>query len=239
MPNSLDNLVALVTGANRGIGRAVAKKFAAEGAQVILACRDLAAAEAIAAELPNRSRAELVDLKSPRSIEALGARVSSDPGRLDILVNNAGVMLDHDRKPSELDRDVLEQTLLVNLVAPVLLTRSVLPLLKRSEWARVINVASEWGSLSNGPKEPGEANAPSYRISKAALNAYTVSMAAELKHKDILVNSVCPGWVRTDMGGDDANRSPEEAALGILAVALQDEDGVTGKLFRDGEVIPF
>lgn len=239
MDSPLENRVVLVTGANRGIGKAICAAFAAEGAQVIVACRDLAAGKAVAAGLGRRSRAELLDLASQRSIEALGARVAQDPGRLDILVNNAGVLLDKDASPAQIARESLEATLQINLHGTIQLTQALLPLLKRSDWGRIINVSSGMGSLADGPSSPAEAYAPSYRISKAALNAYTVGLAAALKDTEILVNSMCPGWVKTDMGGPEAPRTPEEAARGAVMLAVLESGGPTGKFFRDGVEIPF
>lgn len=237
MSASLDNRVALVTGATRGIGRAIAEKFAAEGAQVLVGCRDLDAGKEVADALGHRARAELVDLKSPRSIAALAERVGQDPGRLDILVNNAGVMLDGDTPPSGLDPEVLQETLQVNLVGAALLTQGLLPLLRRTDWGRILNISSGWGSMTE-ILGLDEVTAPAYRISKAALNAYTAMLSRELAGTDILALAMCPGWVRTEMGGEEATRTPEQAALGALALVLLD-GAPAGRLFRDAEEISF
>ncbi len=234
---ALENRVALVTGGTRGLGLAIARKFASEGAQVLVAGRDLTQARDLADELPHRSRGELLDLRSPTSIEALARRVASDPGRLDILVNNGGVLIDRDARPSDIARDALEATLAVNLVGTIQLTRALLPLIRRSDWGRIINVSSAWGRIS-GPPEDG-VSAPSYRISKAALNAYTRLLAAELEGTEILVNALDPGWVRTDMGGPEAPTSPEDAALSALHLALLPDGGATGKFFHEGKEVDF
>jgi len=227
---------ALVTGAGRGIGLEVAKELAREGYDVLLGVRDPRRAPA----LP-RARAEKVDVSSPESIAALAKRLADRGERLDVLVNNAGVY----RSPPR-------ETWDVNVRGPVLLTRALAPLL--APGARVVMVSSGLGSLSGQPdpvvrrlQDPAltvddvlrlSQEAPDgYGASKAALNALARLFARELP--DARVNSVDPGWVRTDMGGPGAPRSVEQGAASVLWAARVPPDGPTGGWFRDGKPVPW
>lgn len=153
-------------------------------------------------------------------------------GRLDVLVHNAGIY--PGGRASTIDLEVVRQALDVNAIGPWRMSMAVLPLMRRHRYGRIVNVSSEAGSLASMGGDT-----PAYNVSKAALNAITRVLAADLRGTGILVNAVCPGWVRTDMGGPDAPRSPEEAAAGIVWAATLPADGPTGQFFRDGKPLPW
>ena len=227
--------VALVSGSNRGIGREVARELAELGHHVVVTARDPAAAERAAEELADGGRfsaqAEQLDVTDQASVDRLGERLASQPGRLDVLVNNAGVYGDPTRAASASLEDA-HLTMETNLFGAWRLAQAVLPLLRRSEHPRIVNVSSGGGQLSemNG-------GYPGYRFSKAALNALTRVLSQE--EPGILVNSMCPGWVRTDMGGPAAPRSVEEGADTVVWLATLPDDGPTGGFFRDRTPIPW
>jgi NAD(P)-dependent dehydrogenase (short-subunit alcohol dehydrogenase family) len=230
---------ALVTGANRGIGREVARQLAERGYDVLLTARDgeqaSAAAAQIAGETGANVRALTLDVSDPRSTEAAAASVSADPGRLDVLVNNAGVGLDFGVSGTAPDFDAIEQTLQTNFYGAYRLTIALLDLLRKSAHPRIVNVSSGMGGVAEmGGWSPG------YRASKAALNAVTRILSTELKDDGFLVNSACPGFVKTDMGGPmGASKSVEDGASGIVWLATLPDDGPTGGFFRDGQPVAF
>ncbi len=231
--------VALVTGGNRGIGLAVCRQLARQGFRTLLGSRDgergARAAHALAEE-GLAVEALTLDVADEASVRAAAERVSADPGRLDVLVNNAGIFLD--RRASDgasvlnVDCQRLRDTLEVNTYGALRVTQALLALLRRAPHARIVNVSSGMGQLA----EMG-GGWPAYRLSKTALNALTRMLADELRADGVLVNSICPGWVRTDMGGGDAPRSPEQAAEGVVWAATLPDDGPSGGFFRDGEPI--
>jgi NAD(P)-dependent dehydrogenase (short-subunit alcohol dehydrogenase family) len=220
---------ALVTGANRGIGLAVARGLASHGYAVILTSRTLARAQAAAADLDG-ARGEELDVADPGSIAALHARVPD----VDILVNNAAVALDEHISVLDVSRDVVQTTMQTNFRGPFLLCQAYLPGMLHRRWGRIVNVSSGAGQLSTMRDY-----APSYSMSKSALNALTRQLAAATEGRGVLVNSVCPGWVRTDMGGPNATRSVEEGADGIVWAAMLPDDGPSGEFFRDRKRIPW
>jgi NAD(P)-dependent dehydrogenase (short-subunit alcohol dehydrogenase family) len=228
--------VALISGANRGIGREIARQLAELGHHVIVTARDADAAAEAAAALSDGGRlllqAEQLDVTDPGSVESLGERVRREPGRLDVLVNNAGVMGEVGTNVATAPLDDAHYTVETNLFGAWRLTQAVIPLLRRSQAARIVNVSSGAGQLSdmNG-------GYPGYRVSKAALNALTRVLSNE--EHGILVNSMCPGWVRTDMGGAGASRSVEEGADTAVWLATLPDDGPTGGFFRNREPIPW
>jgi NAD(P)-dependent dehydrogenase (short-subunit alcohol dehydrogenase family) len=228
--------VALVSGANRGIGREIARQLAVLGHHVILTARDPSAAERAAEELrdggPHSLQAEQLDVADPDSVGRLRERVEADPGSLDALVNNAGVMGEIATNVSQAPLDDAHQTMETNLFGAWRLAQAMLPLLRRSGDGRIVNVSSGAGQLSdmNG-------GYPGYRVSKTALNALTRILSNE--EGGILVNSMCPGWVRTDMGGEAAPRSVEEGADTAVWLATLPDDGPTGGFFRNREPIPW
>ncbi|MEA2334077.1 MAG: hypothetical protein QOG40_567 [Solirubrobacteraceae bacterium] len=234
-----DNATALVTGANRGIGREVALQLAGRGYDVLVTARDgdqaSEAAEQIAAETGASARSLALDVSDPKSVEAAAAAVSVDPGRLDVLVNNAGVGLDFGVSGTTPDFEAIEQTLQTNFYGAYRLTIALLDLLRQSAHPRIVNVSSGMGGVAEmGGWSPG------YRVSKAALNAVTRILATELTDDGFLVNSACPGFVKTDMGAPmGASKSVEDGASGIVWLATLPDDGPTGGFFRDGRPVVF
>jgi NAD(P)-dependent dehydrogenase (short-subunit alcohol dehydrogenase family) len=228
--------IALVTGGNRGIGFEICRQLARHGLSVVLTARDASKGKAAAKALQDEGLAvefHRLDVTSCRSIRACIAAVAGRRGRIDVLVNNAGVMTDP-RGSRFLDSklDTYRDTLETNLYGPLQLAQAVVPLMKATRYGRIVNVSSGQGQLS----EMG-AGTPAYRISKTALNALTRIVAAEFHGSNILVNSMCPGWVRTAMGGDGAPRTPEQGADTALWLATLPDDGPTGGFFRDRKQI--
>jgi NAD(P)-dependent dehydrogenase (short-subunit alcohol dehydrogenase family) len=229
--------IALITGGNRGIGFEVCRQLAERGFTVLLAARDADKAEAAAARIKATGHVEPValDVSDQRSIERAAADVSKRHNHLDVLVNNAGINYDtwETAESADIEGTVME-TIRTNLLGPWRVCQAFLPLLRKSKAARIVNVSSESGSLERMGAGP-----PAYQVTKAALNAFTRTLAGELRHAHILVNSVCPGWVATDMGGAGAPRSVEEGATGIVWAATLSRNGPTGGFFRDGKPLPW
>jgi NAD(P)-dependent dehydrogenase (short-subunit alcohol dehydrogenase family) len=244
--SNLTGKVALVTGATRGLGLEISRQLAKRGAHVIVAGRDLSRAEAIAQELGHAATPLQLDTASETDRAAALVAIDARHGRLDILVNNAGVLLDggvhKDSPPSEAYPQTLREIYEVNFFAPVFLTQALLPLLRRSQAAHVINISSNRGSIAN-MADPGAPTYPhrtlGYNSSKAALNAFTVLLAEELRGTGVKVNAVHPGWVRTDMGGGDADLSVEESASAILRYADLGLEGPTGGYFFGPDRLPW
>jgi NAD(P)-dependent dehydrogenase (short-subunit alcohol dehydrogenase family) len=229
--------LALVTGANRGVGFEVCRLLATRGFVVLLTARDAARAKAAAAKLRAAGKVEALalDVADAGSIESAASHVGSHYGYLDVLINNAGINYDtwETAENADIDGTVIE-TIATNLLGPWRVCQSFLPLLRKSRAARIVNVSSESGSLASMAAGP-----PAYQVTKAALNAFTRTLAAELSSAGILVNAVCPGWVATDMGGAGAPRSAGEGAAGILWAATLPDNGPTGGFFRDGKPLPW
>ena len=228
---------ALVTGGNRGIGLAVCRLLARRGLHVVLASRDGAAGEKAAAALGAAAGvvgAEALDVASDASVEALAERLRAERIRIDVLVNNAGIYPSGALLDAGGD-EVLNEALEVNFLGAVRTCRAFVPAMVRAGYGRVVNVSSGYGSFGEGLEGP----AP-YSISKAALNALTVTLAQEVaRAPDVKVNAVCPGWVRTRMGGRGAPVSPEDAAESIVRLATLAADGPSGRFFRGEREIPW
>lgn len=228
--------VAVVTGGNKGIGLEICRQLAAEGLRVVLTARDekkgLAAAKALAKE-GGEVRFHPLDVTDAAQVEALAAWVERELGGADVLVNNAGILLDG-RSASVLavKPEVFRETLDTNFHGPLLLCQAFVPQMLARRYGRVVNLSSGLGSLAEMAD-----GTPAYRASKAALNALTRMFAAATRGKGVLVNSMCPGWVRTDMGGPSASRSVAQGADTAVWLANLPEDGPTGGFFRDRKQI--
>jgi NAD(P)-dependent dehydrogenase (short-subunit alcohol dehydrogenase family) len=227
--------VALVSGGNRGIGREVARQLAAQGSTVVVGSRDLARGEAVAAELGAGAVARQLDVTDEKSIVRCVAAIDQEFGRLDILVNNAGIEGSGWRTDAvDVDLAEVRDVLDTNLFGAWRLAQAALPLMRRNGYGRIVNLSSGMGQLD----EMG-GHAPGYRVSKVGLNALTRMLNAELQGENILVNSCCPGWVRTDMGGPGARRSVEEGADTPVWLATLPDDGPRGAFFRNRDPIPW
>lgn len=219
--------VALVTGASRGLGREVARRLAEAGYTVLAGVRDPAKMTPLAGVEDLQ-----LDVADAASILAAAATVKARHGHLDVLVNNAGILLDGSRGLLEQDADTLRRSLETNAIGPLLMIQACAPLMPPG--GRIVNVSSGGGQLS-----VPSTWAPTYSISKTTLNAVTVKLAEALRPRGIAVNAVCPGWVRTDMGGAKAPRNLQQGADSILWPVLKAGPDVTGGFFRDGERIPW
>ncbi|SFA78104.1 MULTISPECIES: SDR family oxidoreductase [unclassified Bacillus (in: firmicutes)] len=227
--------IALITGGNRGIGFELGKQLAVKNYQVILGCRNKEKGQNAVNSL-NKAGYDMhvveLDVDHIESIQNAVEYVQQTYGRLDVLINNAGVYLDENLKMTEEDPDILEQTLRTNVLGPFHLIQSFLPLMKKNNYGRIVNISSGYGQM-DGMDHTGPG---SYKLSKLALNGLTRLIAAEVLG-NIKINAVCPGWVRTDMGGPHAPRSVEEAAQSILWLTEVDEAGPNGGFFRNGQKI--
>ncbi len=228
--------ICVVTGANRGIGLDVVRQLVENGDTVVLGCRDVEAGERAASQLGAMTGTVLVrplDVLELGSMVAIADELSTSFGRLDVLVNNAAIHYDTWQRPSTADLQIVDEAWATNVMGPWRAALAFLPLLRTSGHGRIVNVSSEAGSLASMAN-----GTPAYSVSKAALNALTKQLAADLRRDRILVNSVCPGWVATDMGGPGGRPVEDGAASVVWAVDLPDE-GPTGGFFRDGLPVPF
>ncbi|MGJ6967132.1 SDR family NAD(P)-dependent oxidoreductase [Streptosporangium sp. G11] len=221
---------ALVTGANRGLGRAVCEVLADLGHRVVVAGRDEREAGRVAAEIGGDTLAVALDVTDDKSVRRCRERA----GAVDILVNNAGVLLDGGTSPSSVPPDLVERHLRVNTVGAWRVSQAFLPDMLERGWGRIVMVSSGTGAFSNG-LFPG---APAYSVSKAALNAVTVLLAGETRDRGVLVNAVNPGRVRTRMY-PSAEQTPRDAAVDIAWAATLPEDGPTGTFLRARRPIPW
>ena len=226
----------LVTGANKGIGREVASQLARKGFHVFVAARNPDAGRKAADEIAKQSGKATfieVDVTDNASVSAAAREFSKIADHLDVLVNNAGIMMDGDDAILEVSDNIFRRTIETNVLGALRATRAFTPLLVKSKAPRVINVSSSGGQLTGG----ADGWSPAYCISKTALNGVTSQLAAALPK--FAVNSVCPGWVRTDMGGRNATRSVEEGADTIVWLASEAPQELTGKSLRDRKEIPW
>ena len=238
--------IALITGANKGIGLETARQLAKQGITVLAGARDEAKANAAADELRKEGldvHGIVLDVNEEGSIKEAVKRIERDYGRLDILVNNAGVMLDdRKKKPSEQPLDVWRKTFETNLFGLVATTQALLPLLRKSAAGRIVNLSSILGSITlhSTPGSPiYDSKQPAYDVSKSAVNAWTVSLAWELKETPIKVNAAHPGWVKTEMGGEGAQMEIEDGAKTSVALATLGPDGPSGGFLHLGETLPW
>lgn len=225
---------ALVTGANKGIGREVARQLARKGFHVFVGARKREAGRKAANEIAGEGGKATfleIDVADHASVTAAARQFEKIADHLDVLVNNAGIIVDGDDSILEISDDQMRQTLETNTLGALRVTRAFLPFLKKSKTPRIINVSSGGGQLTGG----ADGWAPAYCVSKTALNGITSQLAAALPK--FAVNSVCPGWVRTDMGGQGATRSVEEGADTIVWLASEASQNLTGKFLRDRKEI--
>jgi NAD(P)-dependent dehydrogenase (short-subunit alcohol dehydrogenase family) len=229
--------IVLITGANRGIGLETARQLARRGFHVVVGSRDerggKQAVEAIEVD-GGRARFLALDVSDSDSVHRAAGRFAEVADRLDVLINNAGIYPDKGLNILTVPRGRVEQTLQTNTLGPLEVTQAFLPFLRKSAAARVINVSSGYGQLDGLSPE-----VPSYCLSKLALNGVTIMLAGALEPDRIAVNSMCPGWVRTDMGGPTASRSVEEGADTAVWLADEAPQELTGKFFRDRKEIPW
>jgi NAD(P)-dependent dehydrogenase (short-subunit alcohol dehydrogenase family) len=240
-----DKRVALVTGGNRGIGYAIGRSLAQRGITVILGVRDPNKGAAACSRLQGEGldvNFELLDVTDEDSLQTAVKYIQAQFDRLDILVNNAGISIDDSKNALDVSRRIIEKTLQTNVVGPLLLCQKCIALMKAGGYGRIVNMSSTLGSLSE-IADPNSAYAgvgtPAYRLSKAALNAITTLIAKEVGDDNILVNSACPGWVRTDMGGDQAPLTPEQGADTPVWLATLPDGGPTGGFYRERTRIPW
>ena len=241
------NKVALITGGNKGLGQEMAKQLAQKGVTVVLAARDQTKGEAAVKSLRQEGldvRFLKLDVTNKRDYAAATEFLEKNFGKLDILINNAGISADGlaGTSVSATTEQSLRDTFETNFFAPVALTQALLPLLRRSDAGRIVNMSSILGSqaLHADPNSPiYDFKALSYDASKAALNSFTIHLAHELKATNIKVNSAHPGWVKTDMGTDAAPMEIPEGAKTGVALALLDESGPTGGFFHQRQVLPW
>jgi len=237
--------VALISGANKGIGFETARQLGQKGITVILGSRDPVKGEAAAAQLKKEgidARAVKLDVVNPADIKAVADTIAHDYGHLDILVNNAGIALEEFGKNTTLSvpDESLRKTFDTNFFSAISVTKAMLPLLEKSDAGRIVNVSSILGSLSLHADEGSPIygfKAFAYDASKAALNSFTIHLAHELKGTKIKVNSAHPGWVKTDMGTDAAPMEVVDGAKTEVELALLGPDGPTGGYFHLGQAI--
>ena len=228
-------MIALVTGANRGIGLEVVRQLAENGHEVILTSRNEEKGLQSSRKLGlSNIHFHALDVTSQQSVDQMVSYVNEKFGRLDILVNNAGINYDTWQKAADPDLENVQETLDTNLIGPWRMAKAFIPLMRKNGYGRIVNVSSGAGAI-----EGMGAGTPAYSVSKAALNVMNIKLAAELSGSGILVNAVCPGWVRTDMGGAGAPRSVQQGAEGIIWAAELPPNGPTGKFFRDGKEIEY
>jgi NAD(P)-dependent dehydrogenase (short-subunit alcohol dehydrogenase family) len=226
---------ALVTGGNKGIGLAICQGLLAQGFEVILAARSLDKAK-VAIEQLNLSNARPIelDVSDDDSINLAAKNLSQEIDSLDVLINNAGIYPDEGVNILTVSRDLLNQTMNVNAFGAIRVTQAFLPLLTKSSHARVVNTSSGYGQLSSL-----SADVPSYCLSKLTLNGATIMLAEALQAKGIVVNAIDPGWVKTDMGGNNAPRTPEQGADTAVWLATEAPSKLSGKLFYERQEVPY
>jgi NAD(P)-dependent dehydrogenase (short-subunit alcohol dehydrogenase family) len=228
--------VALITGANRGLGFETCRQLAQLSLTVILSARDITKCEIAARQLAERGLdviAYELDVSNQSHTGSLAHLIDQRFGRLDVLVNNAAILYDTWQSTINADLDVVNQALTTNLFGPWKLSQVCIPLMKRNKYGRIVNVSSGSGSLHYM-----DSGSPAYSVSKAALNAFSRILAADLHGTGILVNSVDPGWVATDLGGGEG-RPVEEGAKGIVWAATLPDNGPSGGFFYDGKPAPW
>ena len=233
---AVKNKIALVTGANRGLGFETCRQLAQLGLTVILSARDLAKGQTAAKILIGKGLDVIfyqLDVSDQINISRITHQIEQEFGQLDVLVNNAAILYDTWQNAVDADLDVVNKALITNLFGPWRLSQLCIPIMKRNKYGRIVNVSSGAGSLSYMGS-----GTPAYSVSKAALNALTRILAAELRGTGILVNAIDPGWVATDLGGN-GGRPVENGAKGIAWAATLPDNGPSGGFFFDGKPAPW
>jgi NAD(P)-dependent dehydrogenase (short-subunit alcohol dehydrogenase family) len=233
--NSPTRQRALVTGGNKGIGLAICQGLLAAEFEVILAARSIGKAKTAMEKLQSdRVHPLILDVADDESIDRAAKDFGAHFSQLDVLINNAGIYPDEDVNILTIDRELLDRTMNTNTFGAIRTTQAFLPYLSTAPAARVINISSGLGALAGLSSDT-----PSYSLSKLALNGATMMLAAALRPQKIAVYSMYPGWVRTDMGGTSASRSPEQGADTAIWLATDAAPNLSGKFFRDRQEIPF
>ena len=238
-----DKKLALITGANKGIGKEIARQLAAQGMTVLIGARDMGRGEEAAAELKANgadAHAVRLDVTDAASIEAAASQIESEYGRLDVLVNNAGIALDG--APGGVDVDMLRRTYETNVFGVFAVTKAMTPLLKKSGAGRIVNMSSGLGSLTQNSDPTWQfasVKAAAYNSSKAALNMLTIVFAAELKDTGIKVNAADPGYTATDLNQNHGTRTVEQGATIGVRLATLPADGPTGGYFDEDGIVPW
>jgi NAD(P)-dependent dehydrogenase (short-subunit alcohol dehydrogenase family) len=235
---TMDKRLAVVTGGNRGIGYEICRQLARQGMRVLLTSREAEKGREAKNKLGKEGLDVLhhqLDVTDQTSAAAIARHIESEYGRVDVLVNNAGVLIDS-RSTSVLreKEETFRTTLETNFYGALRMCQALVPLMRKNHYGRVVNLSSGLGQLD----DMGDGT-PAYRVSKTALNALTRMVASAVEGDNILVNSMCPGWVRTDMGGPGASRNVEQGAETAVWLAMLPHDGPTGGFFRDKKPIPW
>jgi NAD(P)-dependent dehydrogenase (short-subunit alcohol dehydrogenase family) len=235
--------IALVTGANKGLGLEISCQLAQQGFKVVMGVRNTIKGQVAVNRLWQAGldvELQHLDVTDTESIETIRRYLDKTYGKLDILINNAGVCLDRGQQPSKVSLTVIRETLETNFISVIAITQVLLPLIRRSEAGRIVNMSSGRGSLTqHSDPECHYAKTLAYNSSKTALNAFTVMLSAELEETAIKVNSADPDWCRTDMGTEAATHSVEEGADTPVWLATLPADGVTGGFFNSRNPVPW
>ncbi len=240
-----ENKVALITGANKGIGLEIARQLGVQGITILIGARDekrgQEAAEKLHAEYNIDAHAVQLDVTNQSTIEAAAKHIESEFGKLDILVNNAGIAVDR-VPPSQLDIEVLRRTYDTNFFGVFAVIKAMLPLLRKSDAGRIVNISSGLGSLAQNSDpnyEYAQMKILAYNSSKTAVNAMTIQFAHELKDTSIKVNSADPGYVATELNANSGPRTVEQGAIAPVRLATLPNDGPTGGFFDENGVVPW
>ncbi|MGV0104166.1 NAD(P)-dependent dehydrogenase, short-chain alcohol dehydrogenase family [Nostoc sp. DSM 114160] len=246
MSEDLKGKVALITGANKGIGYEIARQLGSRGATVLVGSRDIERGEEAANKLRLSqidARTIQLDVSDQKTIDSAAKQIESEFGKLDILVNNAGIISDGDRlPPSQVDIETLRHTYETNVFGVFAVTKALLPLLKKSEAGRIVNLSSGLGSLTQNSDpnyEFADFKLLAYNSSKTAVNAITVLLAAELKDTPIKINAADPGFTATDINQYQGYRTVEQGAIAAVRLATLPDDGSSGGFFDENGVVPW
>ena len=226
--------IAVVTGANRGIGFAIADQLAQAGMRVIATARDDEKGREASQKLAGQGdiRFEVLAVDDEASVHAFAARVLGEYGRVDVLVNNAGVLADRAFDTLSISPALMLEVFKINTLGPLMMTQALMPVMLERNYGRIVNVSSRAGQMKEQTS-----NWPAYKTSKLALNALTLQLAFLAQGRDVLVNAMCPGWVRTDLGGTDAPSTPDEGADTAVWLAQLPTGGKSGGFFADRQEI--